>query len=224
MIFLVSLLVSYFSFAAEEFVPAKAADQRELTSDSILFEGLQYQFMGKWKTSSELLKTAEMKRDQMKNEFEVAKKLAQDGKISDNQLKVAALNYQESESAVHRTKGDEQRHRANAMVSKLRLLEKGNPGLDQRRPIAMAIHDQLTAERENYESALKSAQMSMEYFKARAENGKILYDKKVISRIEYERRNLDFENAKVEVLSAKNDLETSSESLKGIEESLIKLP
>ena len=207
----------------DEFIPAHAADQIQITTDSMLYEELQFKAIAKWHTSKDQLRTAELKRDQFKREFEIMKKLATGGQASDSQLQNAALNFQNSESNVYRYKGEVQKAKSGAMINKMRLLEKGNPGRDHRKEVVQAIHDSLLIERENMRSALDSALMTLDYHETRVKNGKLLLDRKVISRLEYDRRVLDLESAKDQTQAARNDILGVDAALKGSEESQKKL-
>lgn len=217
MILLVAMLSTTSAYAAAPLVPVYAADQAQVTNDSMRYETQQFRAMAKWKSAVAMLETAELQRDQSKRTFERESNLFKSGASSESKLLAAERDYLNSEEMVIRLNGAVTLARATAEVNQQLVLEVGNPGVDNRRQISESMLVALRTEKRNQQAALTNAMSSKAYHERRRENGKILFDKGLMSSVEYEQRQLAAKAASDGVDSVKFELDGIENSIAGME-------
>jgi hypothetical protein len=213
-----------FSAASESpFDPVFAADQKVITTSTMESEMHQFRSISRWKASGARLSTAERKRDQTKVELDRVQALYEKGKASEASLNLAKFEYQNSVDRVTQMNNLLQHSKYDAIINRLKVLEDGNPGVDHRLEIASASLEATKIDLGNLGKNREAAISSRSYYETRLKNGKILFEKGIISKADYERRELDYQNSVDQVQALDFEILSSKEAIKGLELSLSRL-
>ncbi len=220
----VFLTISSISMASEApFDPVFAADQKVITTSTMESEMHQFRSISKWKASGASLSTAERKRDQAKVELDRVQNLFDKGQATESNLNFAKFEYQNSVDRVTQMSNLLQHSKYDAIINRLKVLEDGNPGVDHRLKIAEASLEATKIELGNLEKNKDAAISSRSYFETRLKNGKILFQKGIISKADLERRELDYQNSVDQVQALDFEILYSKEAIKGLELSYSRL-
>lgn len=212
----ISYFVSTFSYASvPEPETALAAEQASITVKTIEYEAAQFKALGHWNASLHKVHTATSKRDQLKREYDRMKALAASGGTSAAKLELAELNLQKAESDLTRSQDEVQRAKTQIDINRIKIIEEGNPGQDQRLEMAEVTLEGLQQEKKNLENSIENHRATVSYHENHVRNGKFLLDKKVISESEFERRTLELEAAQDKVQSAQDEIKGIEQAIKG---------
>lgn len=197
--------------------PVYVSDQPRVTSEAMEYEIAQFKSRANYESIERLIQTASLKKDQSQKELDRAKSLAETGQLTDVQLQQAHQNFLNSEDALSRLQVDLEKNKTSSLVAKYRILEEGNVESDHRLAVANALKSSLTTELGAARSSLQNAKLNLQYFNTRFENGKILFNKDVISLLEYERRQLDLQSAQDRVNSLESQMTGIQDSMSALE-------
>ncbi len=228
MILLMFFFLSYSAYALgpephQPFEPAYAADQEQLTIDSMEEETNQFRRFGEWNAQLEQLKAKKQSRDDLRTEYERVKQLFERGNVSPDIFREKEFTYLQAENSLAQQESQTERAREIAAIARLRLLQKGNPARDYRQEIAQLLQTATQTEKRALETSLMGARATLAYFQNRIASGRVLLEKDLISKVEMEKR----ESRKVWALSQiqliQNQIKAADDALDGLRRSQEKL-
>jgi hypothetical protein len=226
--FLICAAILFFhsvnSLAGEgPFDPVFAADQKVISTSTMESEIQQFRSISRWNASKARLDTAERKRDQAKVELDRVQKLFDRGQTPESNLNLAKFEYQNSIDRVTQMNNLLEHSKYDAIINRLKILEEGNPGVDHRRKIAEAYWEAAKIELNNLFKSRDNAASSRSYFETRLKNGRILFEKGIISKADLERRELEYQNSTDQLKALEFEISASKDAIKGLEASLLRL-
>jgi multidrug resistance efflux pump len=207
LILVVSAIANANDGEALPFTPRFAADQAQINSRSILEEIEQFRAIAKWENGRGELKTAKLKYEQAKREFERAKSLRDGGHLAETKFGLMFFEFRKIEDEIIRLPMEIVKAKAAAQFHMLRLLEEGNPGVDHKEEIATLVVDGLKVEIATLKSSLGLAQTAVGLTKPYYEKGVQLVKENALSEEQLERRGLAYR-------SAENQVEAISKQIK----------
>lgn len=218
-----SLNASASNYVELPFDPAYAADQKEITFDSLGGEISQFQQMSNWHNMLGNIKNKKLERDQLKKAYERGKTLVSTGAITREEFERREFVYQMSEGSVREMEARAQMARISVESTKMTMIMQGDSSKDLRRDMAQNMKKSLEAQFDALKAGSENAALNEAYQSKLAAIAEDLYRKKVITETEYDRRKQDHESAKnqVDVLAHQKDV--IGKALAGIERSLQRL-
>lgn len=218
---LLSLDIFWFSSVAnaEDFEPVFAADQAVLTSRSQEFEVNQFRELARWRSVDDMVSSMEEHVRVASEEFERAKKLAESGAISKAELDSKKFEFDQVTSGLERVKLEQRQAEISTEISGLRVLEEGNPQVDFRLKIVSLRLEGVKLQKKSMNLNLNSSRRAEGYFEERYKNGIILVKKKIITKLEFEKRKSDYLDATNRVKVILHELESLELSIVGLEKS-----
>jgi multidrug resistance efflux pump len=209
---------------SETFTPAYAADQPQITSDAMIHEGEEFQQAAMWTAMQARLASKQQERDNAKKDYERDVPLAQKGLISQSELQRVLFVYQTADAALADLSAGVEQARIGATIAKLRVIEAGGAGgLDSRKQIAQLLLESLTFQKASLVAGQSSATAAVDYYRTRFENGKKLFAHGDISLAEFEKRQLDYQNAGDQAQVYAYKLEAIDQQTTGLNRALQKL-
>ncbi|NCN41138.1 hypothetical protein GW916_07790 [bacterium] len=220
---LLALTFSQMATGEMDLSPIYASDQPTLTSKSIEMESEQFRALGHLRMFKAKLTGAVERRDQAQKDLQRAEDLAKTGQISPAELESAKMHALDTEVQLGRCKAQVKQSESQFLTKKFKILEEGNPGQDHRKSIAEALLNSILVEQTHQKEAYEASKSTTAYFARRVESGKVLLEKKVISKTAYESRVSQHSLALEEELSIKEDLESLKNSIHGLKKTLERL-
>lgn len=208
----------YISPAHAEFAPANAADQQVITSLSMQFEADQYRAVA---LSFTLAGKAEVSREQasiVEKRFQRAEKLHESGHITEVDFTLARLNLLAARKDAARLAAESREAQADAEVSRLRLLQEGNPGRNLLSDLVQARIHVGKLRIAGHQEALVFAEEEFHVLQGWLKNGGTLKGRAVISERELEDRALKLIESEVRTKTLKELIRTAQTHLAALED------
>lgn len=228
---MVAMIVSLFltiSFGyAEEaslpFPPEYAADQKEITFNSLWQEINQFQQLGSQQNYKYMLIGRKKEVEFLKNSFDRAQKLYDKKEMSLSEYSKRKVNYEAALLRAEELENDVAMMQDYAEIAKLGIIEQGDPDVDLRADIAKKMKDTLTHQRSAYQKGLAAAELEKRYHSGRLAAAKELYDNGNLSLDNYERVELDLQRATTDVNSKSAQIRVLDSAIHGLDRSLDRL-
>jgi hypothetical protein len=159
------------------FPPAYAADQKEITFNSLWQEINQFQQLGGHQNYKFQLLGRRHELEILKASFERAEILYSKRQISLSEYSRRKVAYQTAQLRAEEMESKVAMMRDYAEIAKLGIVDQGDPDVDLRGDIARKMKDTLLHQRTATAKALSAAQLEKQYHAGRLAAAKELYDK-----------------------------------------------
>lgn len=213
------------AFAAERtlpFAPANAADQKVITTTSLEAELTQYRYISDWHTAHGQLENNRLKLEQSNAALERAKVVHNNGFMTDVAFGQIYYNNIALKGEVIRLTNEIGKAEMGAKFHKLRVLEEGNPGADNKVEATQTIIDGLRLQTTSLRNAVEVATTAKTGSQTSLDSGRTLFAKQEISKAELERREVAAKTSANEVDSLNDQLTLLQRALTGFENNLRK--
>ncbi len=197
--------------------PAHAADQAVVTSKSLREELDQYRAMSDWQKAQDEYEIGKKKLAQSKTDLEHAQTLRRNGAITEAALAETFINTEVLEGEVTRLQHEVQKAKSTSLFHKMRVIEEGNPGQDYRAQVSQVIVDGLHDELQSLKRLLEVARTANILVQKHLDNGKLLFAKNGLTKLELDRRTLATENAANKVQSVDHQVKMAEAALAAFE-------
>jgi hypothetical protein len=211
------------SLGQEPFVPAYAADQPDLTFESLYREINQFQQMLAWYAVLGNIDSKKIERDLLKQYYDQAKPLRDSGAISETEFERREYDYKVSNEMLQEMENRAQMLRLSVETSKFSVMMYGDPSKDLRKDMAQNMKESLEFQNKAQAHALEVARLTEEHRKQVMEDGAELVRQNHITKVEYAKRILAYESAKSQTKTVKSQIHVIDKAIVGINRSLERL-
>ncbi|PWU17512.1 MAG: hypothetical protein C5B49_08705 [Bdellovibrio sp.] len=186
---IVSILTTVVSQPARgHFEPALAAKQEHVNLSSLIFEGDQFQALAEAEEAAERAALFHVKAEKAKKDMTRAEILAKNKRVSAFALENAHLSHLTATFLEVKSRAEQIEALASAKVSKLQMMEQGNPKQSLLPDLIDARMEHQKARLSGYQAALKVAEEEHRVLELYINTGKELRGKGHISELEFDDR------------------------------------
>lgn len=204
----------------EPFVPAYAADQELITTQTIGYEGQQFAAIGEWHIIRDQTQTKELEKRQATESFERAQNLFEKGLINEGQFRQAEFKLKQAEAALRVSQAEMEVSKSTGLRYKSMILDRGNSEVDMRLQVAEALKTVHKNTQVIYESQLVGAEGAIRFWTFWVEAGRKLFEKRIITKPELDQRILRHQMALERLSGIQLKLRTVSAALVGVEKTI----
>ncbi len=216
-------LSAHAGYAELPFDPAYAADQKEITFDSLGGEIGQFQQMNTWHNMLGNIKNKKVETEQLRKAYERGKTLVGTGAITREEFERREFAYKISAGTVKEMESRAQMLRISVESTKLGIIMKGDSTKDLRMDTAQKMKESLEAQLEALKYSSENAALVEAYTAKQEANARELFNKKVIGEVELDRRAAEHENAATEVETLSHQVDVIKKAVAGLDRSLQRL-
>lgn len=223
---LAALLLSPSAWAqieANSFEPALAAQQAQITADSLHWEAKQFQELAKWRSLQGKVKTSKGKTALLKRDLDRAQILVRSNQVTIEAYVTAKFLYEKNLSETARFEAEAAEALAKARVAKLQVLQSANAGADLRRELTQARLEAEENRVKSLQAALASTEEEHKLRELREKNGKTLVQRSALSEAGQDLRAFDTEDAASRAESLRAQIQVSEQMIQALHLALERL-
>ncbi len=205
------------------FEPAFAADQQNVTFDSLYQEVFQFQSMSNWYGVAGQISAKQLEGIPLAREYKHAQVLFKKHTISASKFERVKYNYEMNLNQVKSLKAQLAIAEAYAQMSRLSLIQNGNDNMDLRKSIAEAIKKSEEGRLENLKASVEGAILTRDYYRNLVERYKKLHKSLDLPTEEFDRMRARALEAAVSVGTIQSQISVSESALEGLNRTLERL-
>ncbi|MGE4133128.1 MAG: hypothetical protein AB7F86_15910 [Bdellovibrionales bacterium] len=205
------------------FDPAYAHLQKNITFESLGQEVSQFMQLVNWHGAVGNVDSRKRDLEFHRRSYERALKLKNEGRLTEEEFADREYKFHLSETKLAEAESQTQMVRLSAETARLGLIQNGDENLDMRREIAQKMKESLEFRKQSLEQHRQGAILTETNLRGRYERAKELFEKGIVPVQEFERHELNFQNAQTDLQVVDGQIQVINAAILGFNKSLDRL-